>query len=287
MLSEKTTEFQRGEIYFCDFVRTGGSVQDGIRPALIIQNNTGNKYSTTLIVAPMIDAELFNAVKKKLEKNHTAFSDRKKPKEKIFTKRIKCGDCGCSYKMKKTDSDIYWVCSSNGIAGRQCRTHNFKESDLKQAFVRLFNRLKQYENETVNYLLNQLTALKAKISSQSSEIGEIDKEIASLCDKNSMLTVLKVRNIIDDVSYLEQTSELQRKLTELRNKRFKLLSEDEDEFCIEQIRILKNELDSFDGYMLQFNESVFNKITDYITVLESDEMLFNLKCGLKLRERLL
>lgn len=53
MLLEKTTEFQRGEIYFCDFVRTGGSVQDGLRPALIIQNNIGNKYSTTLIVAPI------------------------------------------------------------------------------------------------------------------------------------------------------------------------------------------------------------------------------------------
>lgn len=53
MLLEKTMEFQRGEIYFCDFVRTGGSVQDGIRPALIIQNNIGNKYSSTLIVAPI------------------------------------------------------------------------------------------------------------------------------------------------------------------------------------------------------------------------------------------
>jgi len=30
-----------------------GSVQKGIRPAVIIQNNTGNKYSTTTIVVPI------------------------------------------------------------------------------------------------------------------------------------------------------------------------------------------------------------------------------------------
>ncbi len=53
MLTEKTTEFQRGEIYYCDFARIGGSVQEGTRPALIIQNNIGNKYSKTLIVAPI------------------------------------------------------------------------------------------------------------------------------------------------------------------------------------------------------------------------------------------
>lgn len=53
MLTEKTTEFQRGEIYYCDFARFGGSVQEGSRPALIIQNNIGNKYGATLIVAPI------------------------------------------------------------------------------------------------------------------------------------------------------------------------------------------------------------------------------------------
>jgi len=41
----------RGEIYWVDFATPRGSEQGGRRPALIIQNNTGNKYSTTAIVA--------------------------------------------------------------------------------------------------------------------------------------------------------------------------------------------------------------------------------------------
>jgi len=42
---------QRGEIYQLDFGPTRGSVQGGIRPALIIQNDVGNRTSTTTIVA--------------------------------------------------------------------------------------------------------------------------------------------------------------------------------------------------------------------------------------------
>lgn len=41
----------RGEIYLADLSPSRGSEQGGVRPVLIIQNNVGNKYSTTVIVA--------------------------------------------------------------------------------------------------------------------------------------------------------------------------------------------------------------------------------------------
>lgn len=41
----------RGEIYFADLTPIIGSEQDGIRPVVIIQNDTGNKFSPTVIVA--------------------------------------------------------------------------------------------------------------------------------------------------------------------------------------------------------------------------------------------
>ena len=43
---------KRGEIYYIDFGSNFGSEQNGIRPAVILQNNTGNIYSPTTIVAP-------------------------------------------------------------------------------------------------------------------------------------------------------------------------------------------------------------------------------------------
>ena len=43
--------YLRGDMYYADLGRGVGSEQEGYRPVLIIQNDTGNKYSTTVIVA--------------------------------------------------------------------------------------------------------------------------------------------------------------------------------------------------------------------------------------------
>ncbi len=42
---------KRGEIYYADLSPTIGCEQDGIRPVIIIQNDTGNYFSPTTIVA--------------------------------------------------------------------------------------------------------------------------------------------------------------------------------------------------------------------------------------------
>ena len=42
---------KRGDIYYVDFGEKDGSKQGGVRPVLIIQNDTGNRYSPTVIAA--------------------------------------------------------------------------------------------------------------------------------------------------------------------------------------------------------------------------------------------
>ena len=47
----KNFGFRRGEIYFADLDPHYGSEQGGKRPVIVIQNNTGNKFASTVIVA--------------------------------------------------------------------------------------------------------------------------------------------------------------------------------------------------------------------------------------------
>ena len=42
---------RRGDIYYADLSPVVGSEQGGIRPVLIVQNDTGNKHSPTVIAA--------------------------------------------------------------------------------------------------------------------------------------------------------------------------------------------------------------------------------------------
>jgi len=49
-------EIRRGEIYWVDWNQGRGSEQAGIRPALIIQNDIGNKFGATTIIAALSTA---------------------------------------------------------------------------------------------------------------------------------------------------------------------------------------------------------------------------------------
>ncbi len=44
-------KYQRGEIYYADLGAGIGSEQSGRRPVVILQNNIGNRYSSTVIIA--------------------------------------------------------------------------------------------------------------------------------------------------------------------------------------------------------------------------------------------
>ncbi len=50
-MMKKDWVYRRGDIYYVNLDPVLGSEQGGSRPAVVIQNNTGNRYSPTLIVA--------------------------------------------------------------------------------------------------------------------------------------------------------------------------------------------------------------------------------------------
>jgi len=51
LLGVKNMVIKRGDMFYADLSPVVGSEQGGIRPVLVIQNNTGNKYSPTVIVS--------------------------------------------------------------------------------------------------------------------------------------------------------------------------------------------------------------------------------------------
>lgn len=49
-------EIKRGQIWYADLSPARGSEQGGVRPVVIISNNTGNAVSPVVIVAPITSA---------------------------------------------------------------------------------------------------------------------------------------------------------------------------------------------------------------------------------------
>lgn len=47
-------KIKRGDLFYADLSPVVGSEQGGVRPVIVVQNNVGNKYSPTIIVAPSL-----------------------------------------------------------------------------------------------------------------------------------------------------------------------------------------------------------------------------------------
>ena len=61
---------KRGDVYYADLSPVIGSEQGGVRPVVVVKNDKGNRYSKTIIIAP---------ISKKMSKppipTHVIFSD--------------------------------------------------------------------------------------------------------------------------------------------------------------------------------------------------------------------
>lgn len=68
-------EVKRGEIYFANLEPVVGSEQGGVRPVVVIQNDVGNRFSPTVIVAAIT-----GRMKRKLP-THTKLKATGLPKE--------------------------------------------------------------------------------------------------------------------------------------------------------------------------------------------------------------
>ena len=53
MENKNISKVKRGEIYLYDFGTNEGSIQNGLRPALVVQCDEGNKASCTTVIAAM------------------------------------------------------------------------------------------------------------------------------------------------------------------------------------------------------------------------------------------
>lgn len=66
-------QIERGELYYADLSPVVGSEQGGLRPVLIIQNDVGNKYSPTVIIAAITSQIQKAKLPTHIELNHTKY----------------------------------------------------------------------------------------------------------------------------------------------------------------------------------------------------------------------
>lgn len=145
----------------------------------------------------------------------------------------------------------------------------------------MYNKVRQNEKSLIDETIAQLQMLKVRINRGNDEIMQIDKDISVLSAQESLFTTLYSENSFNEDLYFEKTDTIKKKISELKTRRAHLVSEDDDERCIERLRELKRNLQQFPVGITEFDKDIFNGIIKQIYIEESGAITFVLKGDLE------
>ena len=147
----------------------------------------------------------------------------------------------------------------------------------------MYNKLRYYEDDVLKSILNRLVDMKSKMTNSKSEIVEIDAELIKLAEKNKYTIELYQSKMLDEGTYITRINDTEKRIKELRSKRVRLIENDDDEKCIDELRSVVEALEDMPKAIVLFDEEIFSKIIKKV-IIEENSLLFILKCGLPLRE---
>ena len=158
------------------------------------------------------------------------------------------------------------------------------ENQIEHAFITMMNKLIFAHKIILKPLLDSLTGINSEDS--LSEILAIDKKIEENGEQQNVLAGLRTKGYLDPAVYKKGNNELLHELERLKQQKeslIRLLNSDD------KTQKVVNELLKFTSksqMLLEFNSDVFDHFVDHIIVYSREEIGFDLKCGITLKERL-
>lgn len=147
----------------------------------------------------------------------------------------------------------------------------------------MYNCLRQNEKVLLDDTIAQLENLKARINAGNTKIREFDDEIATIAEQIRRYSQLHTKGILDVVTYHERADSLQRKISVLRTRRGKLINEDENEKCIEELRQLKRMLSELPSAMQNYDQNIFDRLVTKVYAETDGSLTFSIPGGLLLK----
>lgn len=274
----------KNEKYIGDSLFQKNYISDTLPFTLIKNKGEKPQYYVKNTHSLIVDKELFDEVQRLLKQRE----NKPKPgtrKQYIFTKKIKCGNCGYSFRRKKPQDKVFWVCKNHDQSIQNCALKQIPETEIKAAFIRLYNKLTVACKEILTPTLRQLQELNDKGFAGNTQIIAIRKEIAETKEQCHMLATLKSQGILDAAYFTAHSQELDRKLISLQTRLHAMLDNDENDEQIEGIKILISIFENAEQ-LTEFDEPMFRQTVEKITVISDTELRFHLIGGMEFIEKI-
>ena len=159
-----------------------------------------------------------------------------------------------------------------------------KEETVHTAFVAMMNKLYSNRNEILKPLLDGLKQLDN--SGKYIEIQKIEKQIKEIQEQGQVLVGLLSKGYLDPALYNEKNNLLSKQGEELREKKRLLQSDMAGDNAIGgEVKELYQYLCKEGRFLDAFPEELVGRFVERITVFNTEQLGFQLKCGLLLQER--
>ena len=205
-----------------------------------------------------------------------------------FSGRIYCGECGGKYKRrlhyKPSGQYAAWTCVTHLEDKKSCSQKYITDAALQLAFVTMMNKLVFGQQTVLRPLLQSLRGLNDQ--SRLLKIEELETAIEKNREQKQVLTNLMASGYLEPALFNKESNELAAEAEALRQEKDGLMrSVNGDMVKIEELQRLLR-FTSKGTMMTEFDDEIFLSFVERITVLSRKEVVFEWKCGLSLKERL-
>lgn len=159
-----------------------------------------------------------------------------------------------------------------------------RESIIENAFAVMMNKLIFGQDRILKDLLAGIRRQSHAANLQ--RINEIEKVLDDMRDRKDTLTTIMAKGYLEPAAYNKEINDLAGAATLLESERESLMRQiNGDMRKTEELRELIAYTEKAD-MLTEFDAELFERFVDHITVASREKLVFSLKCGLSLEERI-
>ncbi len=240
----------------------------------------------------IISHEIFDQVtavrEQRMKEKSIDPGNEKYQKRYAFSGRLICGDCGSTFKRKihpkKSGNYIAWSCNLHLSDKDACSMLFIRDDDLKNVFIRMMRKLQAAHKQVLVPFVECLQGGNNK--NRLHQVLELEEQLEKNLEQQSVLVNLMSSGYIEPEVFHAEKNDLLREAERLDKEKGALSkSINGDLTHLEEAKkLLRFVSKSTD--ITEYSEALFLEYVNTITVISREEIIFNMKCGLNLKERL-
>jgi len=220
-----------------------------------------------------------NGMEKGIVRGETKYLNRY-----AFSGKILCGECGAAFKRTMAGGSPHYSCKGHIRNKNSCGMKAIPEDAVKAAFVTMMNKLSFARAKVLLPLLESMK--QAGDKDTLGQISEIENRLEGITTRRTQIAQFFSKGLIDPAVFAEETDTLDHEEDRLIAEKRALTGKvNGNRGQIESLELLLKDA-SKHGTLTAFDEELFLRHVDHITVYKRTEIGFAMKCGPVFRERI-